>query len=37
MTVGVVESGLFIGRSSAVIVATDRGVNIMTPTGSGVP
>ena len=37
MTVGVVESGLFIGRSSAVIVATERGVNIMTRTGSGVP
>jgi ribose 5-phosphate isomerase A len=37
MTVGVVESGLFIGRSSAVIVATERGVNIMTRTGSSVP
>jgi ribose 5-phosphate isomerase A len=29
MTVGVVENGLFIGRSSAVIVATDSGVDIM--------
>jgi len=33
MTVGVVESGLFIGRSSAVIVATDSGVDIMTCPG----
>lgn len=30
MTVGVVENGLFIGRSSAVIVATDSGVDILT-------
>src|SRR5271155_305190 len=30
MTVGVIESGLFIGRSSAVIVATDGGVDILT-------
>jgi len=33
MTVGVLESGLFIGRSSAVIVATDNGVEILTSTG----
>jgi ribose 5-phosphate isomerase A len=33
MTVGVVENGLFIGRSSAVIVATDSGVDIMTRDG----
>jgi ribose 5-phosphate isomerase A len=31
MIVGVVESGLFIGRASAVIVATTDGVEIMTP------
>jgi ribose 5-phosphate isomerase A len=37
MTVGVVESGLFIGRSSAVIVATDSGVDILTRTGRRVP
>jgi ribose 5-phosphate isomerase A len=30
MTVGVVENGLFIGRSSAVIVASEHGVDIMT-------
>jgi ribose 5-phosphate isomerase A len=34
MTVGVVESGLFIGRSSAVVVATDSGVDIMTGTSA---
>ena len=34
MTVGVVENGLFLGRSAAVIVASDRGVDIMTP-GAG--
>jgi ribose 5-phosphate isomerase A len=33
MTVGVVESGLFIGRSSAVVVATENGVDIMAGTG----
>jgi ribose 5-phosphate isomerase A len=33
MTVGVVENGLFIGRSSAVIVATDSGVDILTRDG----
>jgi ribose 5-phosphate isomerase A len=37
MTVGVVESGLFIGRSSAVVVATEDGVEIMTVTGGKVP
>jgi len=37
MTVGVVENGLFIGRSSAVIVATDSGVEIMTRGGGKVP
>ena len=30
MTVGVVENGLFIGRSSAVVVASEGGVDIMT-------
>src|SRR3954449_10924880 len=34
MTVGVVENGLFLGRSAAVIVASDSGVDIMTP-GAG--
>ena len=37
MTVGVVESGLFIGRSSAVIVATDGGVDILSPTAGRMP
>jgi ribose 5-phosphate isomerase A len=37
MTVGVVESGLFIGRSSAVIVATEHGVEIMTGSGGRAP
>ena len=37
MTVGVVENGLFIGRSSAVIVATDSGVDILTRSGGRVP
>jgi len=31
--VGVVESGLFIGRSSAVVVATVDGVKVLTPAG----
>jgi ribose 5-phosphate isomerase A len=31
MTVGVVESGLFIGRSSVVVVATTAGVEVLTP------
>ena len=30
--VGVVESGLFVGRSSAVIVAASSGVEVLTPT-----
>jgi ribose 5-phosphate isomerase A len=34
MTVGVVENGLFLGRSTAVIVASDNGVDVMTP-GAG--
>ena len=33
MTVGVVESGLFLGRSTAVVVASAQGVEIMTPDG----
>ncbi len=32
MIVGVVESGLFIGRSTAVIVASAGGVEVLTPT-----
>jgi ribose 5-phosphate isomerase A len=35
MTVGVVENGLFIGRSSAVVVASERGVEVMTRGGEG--
>ncbi len=35
MTVGVVDSGLFVGRSSAVVVASERGVDILKP-GQGV-
>ncbi|MBV9860000.1 MAG: ribose-5-phosphate isomerase RpiA [Alphaproteobacteria bacterium] len=31
MIVGVIESGLFIGRTSAVVVASDDGVQVMTP------
>jgi ribose 5-phosphate isomerase A len=31
MTVGVVESGLFVGRSSVVVVATTTGVEVLTP------
>ena len=33
MTVGVVENGLFVGRSTAVIVASETGIDIMTPDG----
>ena len=33
MTVGVVENGLFVGRSSAVVVASDSGIDIMTASG----
>jgi ribose 5-phosphate isomerase A len=31
MTVGTVESGLFVGRSSMVVVASETGVNVLTP------
>lgn len=34
MTVGVVENGLFVKRSSAVVVASESGVDIMTPRGT---
>ncbi len=30
MTVGVVENGLFVGRSSAVVVASEDGIDVMT-------
>lgn len=33
MSVGVVENGLFLGRSAAVIVASERGVETMSPRG----
>jgi ribose 5-phosphate isomerase A len=33
MTVGVVENGLFLGRSAAVIVASESGVETMSPAG----
>ena len=33
--VGVVENGLFVGRSSAVIVASQDGVEVLTPSGTG--
>jgi ribose 5-phosphate isomerase A len=33
MIVGVVESGLFIGRTSAVVVASTSGVEVLTPPG----
>jgi ribose 5-phosphate isomerase A len=33
LTVGVVENGLFIGRSSAVVVASEAGIDIMTRAG----
>jgi len=32
--VGVVENGLFVGRSSAVIVASQDGIDVLTPRGS---
>ena len=32
--VGVVENGLFVGRSSAVIVASQDGIEVLTPRGS---
>ncbi len=31
MTVGTVESGLFVGRSSVVVVASATGVEVLTP------
>lgn len=34
-TVGVVENGLFVGRSSAVVVASKTGVEIMKPNRTG--
>jgi ribose 5-phosphate isomerase A len=37
LTVGVVENGLFVGRSSAVVVASAAGVEILVPHGKGVP
>jgi ribose 5-phosphate isomerase A len=33
LTVGVVETGLFVGRSSAVVVASEGGIEIMTRAG----
>jgi ribose 5-phosphate isomerase A len=33
MIVGVVENGLFVGRSSAVIVASEQGIEILTAAG----
>ncbi len=36
MTVGVVENGLFIGRSWAVVVASESGIEIMTRGAEGV-
>ncbi len=33
MTVGVVENGLFLGRSAAVVVASVEGAEIMMPAG----
>ncbi|HEV2186416.1 MAG TPA: ribose-5-phosphate isomerase RpiA [Stellaceae bacterium] len=33
MIVGVVESGLFIGRTSAVVVASTSGIEVLTPPG----
>lgn len=35
MVVGVVENGLFVGRSSAVVVASEGGIDIMKPRGKG--
>jgi len=35
MTVGVVESGLFVGRSSMVVVASATGVEVLTPPSAG--
>src|SRR5262249_45863577 len=33
--VGVVENGLFVGRSSAVIVASPAGIEVLAPGGTG--
>ena len=33
--VGVVENGLFVGRSSAVVVASPDGLEVLTPSGTG--
>jgi hypothetical protein len=30
MTVGTIESGLFVGRSSMVVVASETGVEVLT-------
>jgi ribose 5-phosphate isomerase A len=35
MTVGTVESGLFVGRSSMVVVASDSGVEVLFPPPTG--
>ena len=35
MTVGTVESGLFVGRSSLVVVASPTGVEVLTPPARG--
>jgi len=35
MTVGAVESGLFVGRSSMVVVASATGVEVLTPPSAG--
>jgi len=35
MTVGTVESGLFVGRSSMVVVASPTGVEVLTPPARG--
>jgi ribose 5-phosphate isomerase A len=34
LTVGVVDNGLFVGRSSAVVVASEAGIKVMTPNGT---
>jgi hypothetical protein len=31
MTVGTVESGLFVGRTSVVVVASETGVEVLIP------
>ena len=37
MTVGAIESGLFIGRAAAVVNASEEGVEVLTPTAGRVP